>query len=350
MTTIDVVIFFGYLIGITIFGGSIYRENKTSSAFTLGDNQISGWVIGMSIFATFVSSISYLALPGEAYMANWNAFVFSLSIPIAIVVALYVFAPHHRKINSPSTYTYRGNRLGSWDRKYVSTYYFLTQLMRISLNLYLLALAIHVILGWNIATIIIVTGLTVIIYSVRGGIQTGVWPSAIQAIILLAGAFFCIGYILIYLPYGPEQLFVVAMEHTKFSLGSFDLNVFESAFWVVLIYGSFINLQNYGINQNYDQRYVAAENYKEVCCSVLYGGLLYIPVAAFFQFIGTVLYTFYGKLPADLVEASGRDHIFPYFIFDELPAGITDLHCLYFFGENEHDFNQPEQFGNRIPY
>ncbi|MFH5884668.1 sodium:solute symporter [Halalkalibaculum sp. DA3122] len=329
MTTIDVVIFFGYLIGITIFGSSFYRKNKTSSAFTLGDNQIPGWVIGMSIFATFVSSISYLALPGEAYMSNWNAFVFSLSIPIAIVVALYFFVPHYRKINSPSAYTYMENRFGSWARIYVSTCYLLTQLMRIGVILYLLALAIHAIFGWDIATIIIVTGLTVIIYSVLGGIQAVVWTDAIQGIILIAGALFCIGYILVYLPGGPEQLFAVAMEHDKFSLGSFDLNVFESTFWVVLIYGTFINLQNYGIDQNYVQRYVAARNDEEARRSVLYGGLLYIPVSAFFLFIGTALYTFYstsaGQIPADLMEASRSDRIFPYFIVHELPAGITGL-------------------------
>ncbi|MFH5832970.1 sodium:solute symporter [Halalkalibaculum sp. DA384] len=329
MTTIDVVIFFVYLVGITVFGGSFYRKNKTSSAFTLGDNTIPGWVIGMSIFATFVSSISYLALPGEAYMSNWNAFVFSLSIPIAIVVALYFFVPHYRSVNSPSAYTYLEDRFGSWARVYVSTCYLLTQLMRIGTILYLLALAIHAVFGWDIATIIIVTGLTVIIYSVLGGLQAVVWTDAIQGIILIAGALFCIGYILLYLPGGPEQLFAVAFEHHKFSLGSFDLNIYESTFWVVLIYGTFINLQNYGIDQNYVQRYVAARTDEEARRSVLYGGLLYIPVSAFFLFIGTALYAFYassaGHLPPELTEASRSDRIFPYFIVNELPPGITGL-------------------------
>ena len=112
MRSLDLIIFFIYLIGITIFGGTFYRKNKTSSAFTLGNRSIPRWVITMSIFATFVSSISYLALPGIAYLKNWNAFVFSLSLPIAAIVAVKVFVPLYRKVNSPSAYTYLEQRFG----------------------------------------------------------------------------------------------------------------------------------------------------------------------------------------------------------------------------------------------
>lgn len=329
MTNADVIIFFVYLIGITVFGGSFYRRNKTSSAFTLGNNTLPGWVIGMSIFATFVSSISYLALPGQAYMTNWNAFVFSLSIPVAIIVAVKIFVPHYRKVNSPSAYTYLENRFGSWARIYVSTCYLLTQLMRIGIILYLLALAIQAIFGWDIMTIIIATGIAVIIYSVLGGIQAVVWTDAIQGIILIAGALFCTVYILVGLPGGPEQIFTVALEQDKFSLGSFNLDIFESTFWVVFVYGIFINLQNYGIDQNYVQRYVAARSDKEAKRSAVYGGLLYIPVSMLFLFIGTALYVFYttsaAQLPADLVDPNQSDRIFPYFIVQELPAGVTGL-------------------------
>jgi len=66
MTGIDITIFILYLFGIVLFGSSFYRKNKTSSAFTLGNSNLPTWVITMSIFATFVSSISYLALPGQA--------------------------------------------------------------------------------------------------------------------------------------------------------------------------------------------------------------------------------------------------------------------------------------------
>jgi SSS family solute:Na+ symporter len=70
MQILDAVVFFLYMIGVVIVGGLFYRKNKSASAFTLGNSDIPGWVVTMSIFATFVSSISYLALPGSAFLEN----------------------------------------------------------------------------------------------------------------------------------------------------------------------------------------------------------------------------------------------------------------------------------------
>jgi len=101
----------------------------------------------MSIFATFVSSISYLALPGNAFQTDWNAFVFSLSIPVAAFITLKFFIPLYRKVNSPSAYTYLEKRFGPWARIYVSACYLLTQLIRVGTILYLLALPLHAFSG-----------------------------------------------------------------------------------------------------------------------------------------------------------------------------------------------------------
>mgnify|MGYP005666348681 CR=1 FL=1 len=329
MNSVDLIVFFLYMAGITIFGGSFFKKNKSSAAFTLGNSNIPGWVVTMSIFATFVSSISYLALPGTAYLSNWNAFVFSLSLPIASLIAVKFFVPLYRRINSPSAYTYMEQRFGPWARIYVSLCYLLTQLMRIGTILYLLALALNAIIGWDIATIIVVTGIVVTIYSMLGGIQAVVWTDAIQGIILIFGAIVCAVYLIFSMPEGPSQLFEIAAANDKFSLGSFSLELSQPTFWVVLIYGIFINLQNYGIDQNYVQRYMASRSDREAKKSALIGGLLYIPVSALFLFIGTALFAFYqskaGVLPVDLQDVNKSDRIFPYFIVTELPVGITGL-------------------------
>ena len=329
MKIIDLVVFLIYMLGISVFGSSFYRKNRTLSAFTLGNSNIPGWVVTMSIFATYVSSISFLALPGNAYQTNWNAFVFSLSIPIASLVAVFFFVPLYRKINSPSAYTYMEQRFGPWARIYVSICYLLTQLMRVGTILYLLAIALNAVFGWHIGTIIIVTGILVMLYSLLGGIQAVVWTDAIQGLILIAGAIICAGYIIFNMPEGPGQLFSIAVENNKFSLGSFNLDLTESTFWVVLIYGIFINLQNYGVDQNYVQRYMASRTDKEAKRSAFFGGMLYIPVSFIFFFIGTALFSFYssaaGELPAELINPVKSDRIFPYFIVNELPAGISGL-------------------------
>jgi SSS family solute:Na+ symporter len=152
-----------------------------------------------------------------------------------------------------------------------------------------------------------------------------VWTDAIQGIILIIGALVSAVIIVIGMPEGLGQLFQIAAENNKFSLGSFGLNLDAPTFWVVLVYGFFINLQNYGIDQNYIQRYMTASSDREAKRSALFGGLLYIPVSLLFLFIGTALFSYYNANPGLLPEGITGDRVFPYFITNGLPAGITGL-------------------------
>ncbi len=329
MRHIDLFIFIAYLVGIVLFGISFYKKGRTSSDYSTGSGTIPAWVIGLSIFATFVSSISYLALPGIAFLSNWNAYVFSLSIPFAILLAVKFFIPLYRSVGSPSAYTYLEQRFGSWARIYVASFWMLTQVMRVATILYLLALPMYILLGWDMRLIILVTGVSVLIYSVMGGIKAVVWTDAIQAIILICGAVATITIIMFSLPEGVSQFFEVASQHKKFNLGSLGTSLTESTFWVVLIYGLFINVQNYGIDQNFVQRYMSARNDKEAVSSALGGGLLYVPVSLLFFIIGTGLFVYYqvnvDALPAEFRESGMSDSIFPYFIVHVLPPGLTGL-------------------------
>jgi solute:Na+ symporter, SSS family len=325
MRIFDITIFLAYLIGIVLFGASFYKKNKSSSSFTLGNNNIPTWVISMSIFATFVSSISYLALPGQAFQTNWNPFVFSLSIPFASFIAFKFFVPLYRSINSPSAYTFLEMRFGPWAKIYASVMYLLTQLMRTGTILFLLALTLNVFLGWNIVLVIVITGISVLTYSILGGIQAVLWTDAIQGILLILGALVCIIVVMFSMPEGPGQIFQIAAANDKFSLGSFKIVLTSSTFWVVLIYGIFINLQNFGIDQNYIQRYMTASSEKAAKKSALYGGLIYIPVSLLFLFIGTSLYSYYTALPGILPEGTQTDRVFPFFIINSLPVGLRGL-------------------------
>lgn len=326
---LDLIVFMVLTFGNVIFGASFFFKNKTTSQFTSGGGKLPAWVVGMSIFATFVSSISFLALPGKAYMSDWNAFVFSLSIPVASILAVKFFIPLYRGIGSISAYNYLEIRFGTWARIYASSCYILTQLMRTGAILLLLALPLNALFGWNVRTIIIVTGIAVTVYSMLGGIQAVIWTDAIQGIILIAGALVCAVILTFSMPEGPAQVFQIAAANHKFSLGSFGASLSDSTFWVVLVYGLFINLQNYGIDQNYVQRYMTTSTEREAKSSALFGSLLYVPVSIIFFYIGTALFAYYkaqpGLLPAELKVAGAGDKVFPYFIVNGLPAGITGL-------------------------
>ena len=325
MHIIDIIVFLLFTGGVVAFGCSFFKKKGTSEEFTSAGRSLPGWVVGMSIFATYVSSISYLGYPGKAFSGDWNAFVFSLSIPIASYFAARYFVPFYRSQDSISAYSFLENRFGPWARIYASSCYLLTQIARTGSILYLLALPMNVLLGWNIQTIIIVTSVAIVLYSMLGGMKAVIWTEAIQGIILIGGALVCMFILLFDMPEGPAQTFSIAMEDGKFSLGSFGSSLSESTFWVCLIYGIFTNLQNYGIDQSYVQRYHTAKNEKEAKFSALFGGYLFIPVSAVFFMIGTGLYAFYKVHPGILPDGVGADYVFPFFIVNELPVGLTGL-------------------------
>ena len=325
MHIIDIIVFLLFTGGVVAFGCSFFKKKGTSEEFTSAGRSLPGWVVGMSIFATYVSSISYLGYPGKAFSGDWNAFVFSLSIPIASYFAARYFVPFYRSQDSISAYSFLENRFGPWARIYASSCYLLTRIARTGSILYLLALPMNVLLGWHIQTIIVVTSVAIVLYSMLGGMKAVIWTEAIQGIILIGGALVCMFILLFDMPGGPVQTFSIAMEDGKFSLGSFGSSLSESTFWVCLIYGIFTNLQNYGIDQSYVQRYHTAKNEKEAKFSALFGGYLFIPVSAVFFMIGTGLYAFYKVHPGVLPDGVGADYVFPFFIVNELPVGLTGL-------------------------
>ena len=330
MNTIDLIIFTLFTLGVVVFGCSFYKKGNTSAEFTQAGRSLPGWVVGMSIFATYVSSISYIGYPGKAFASNWNAFVFSLSIPIASYFAAKYFVPFYRKGGSVSAYTFLEKKFGRWARLYASFCYLLTQIARMGSILYLLAVPMYILMGWNLHVVIIATSIAIILYSMLGGLKAVIWADAIQGIILIGGALLCLVILLFSMPEGPLQAFDIAIHSpvgNKFSFGAFTSDLTTSTFWVCLTYGIFINLQNYGIDQNYVQRYHAAKTDRDARFSALFGGYLFIPVSALFFLIGSVLYSYYtanpGLLPEDI--AAKPDYVFPYFIVHGLPIGLRGL-------------------------
>lgn len=326
LTIWDYIIFFAFVLGVTILGCAFYHKSRTSpEAFTKASGNLPSWVVGMSIFATYVSSISFLGLPGGAYAGNWNQLVFSLSIPIATYFAAKVFIPLYRGIGSVSAYQYLEDRFGYWARCYVAICYLLTQLCRVGSILLLLAIPLNQMFSWDITTIIVLTGAITLVYSLMGGFIAVAWTDAIEGIILIAGAVICAILLTTGTPGGLPAVLDIASSEGKTSLGSFSAALTEPTFWVVLIYGLFINMQNYGVDQNYVQRYMAARSTSEAVRSTMLGSLLYIPVSFVFLFIGTALYGYYTSQPGLLPLGVEGDDVFPYYIVHGLPTGLTGL-------------------------
>lgn len=326
MKTVDFIVFLVFTGFIVLMGASFFSRRTSAKEFMSAGGNIPGWVVGMSILSTYISSISYLGNPGMSYGGNWNAFVFNLSTPIAAWIAARWFVPFYRKQGTVSTYKFLEERFGLWARIYASVCYLLTQVSRIGAIVFLLALPMNMLLGWDIRVVIIVTSIAIIFYSLMGGMKGVIWTEAVQGFVMVGGAIACLVVLLSSMPGGAGQAFDIAMSDNKFSLGSFSLTDFSvSTFWVCLVYGIFINLQNFGIDQNYVQRYHTTKTLKAARGSVLNGSWILIPVSAVFFMIGTALYSYYKVNPGLLPQGIKNDQVFPFFIVNGLPEGVTGL-------------------------
>lgn len=349
----DLAIIFIYLVGMILVGVYFSRKNKNSEQFTKASGLIPGWAIGLSIYATFLSSNTFLGVPGKAFGGNWNAFVFSISMPLAAWIASKYFVPFYRNTGEISAYTHLENRFGTWARLYAVVCFLLTQLARMGSIFFGIALSLQALTGYSMQMIMIVMGICIIFYTVLGGIEAVIWTEVVQAVVKTFGALLILYLIITNMPGGVSKIVEIGNSASKFSLGSFSPDFVNSSFWVVLLYGFFINLNNFGMDQNYIQRYHTASSSKEASKSIWLCVWLYIPASLLFFVIGSCLYAYYEVNP-DLVQsikhqvalerlpihssadeilrmesslqpADYGDKIMPHFMVTKIPIGLVGL-------------------------
>lgn len=356
---IDIVVLVLYIGAVVIVGSWFARTSRTVKNFTAAGGKVPGFVVGLSLFGTYLSSMTFLGVPGKAYGANWNPFVFSLTLPVAAFFAANFFIPFYRGVGEISAYTHLEARFGTWARTYTMLCYVLTQIARIGAILLGVALVLHTLLGWDMYTVILVTGTLVTLYTLLGGIEAVVWTDMIQSIVLVTGAAVALIILITGMPEGPGQILAIAGEHGKMSLGGWGASISESTVWVVFAYGVVINLNNFGIDQDQVQRYHVAKSDKEAARGVWTMACLYVPASLMFFIIGTSLYAFYDVHPGlqdevrmqvaatqlgvdaasatpeqqaslretavALTDADIGDKVFPHFIVTQLPTGMVGL-------------------------
>ncbi|KIA92054.1 sodium:solute symporter [Pedobacter kyungheensis] len=349
----DLAIIAIYLVGMILVGVYFSRKNKNSEQFTKASGLIPGWAIGLSIYATFLSSNTFLGVPGKAFGGNWNAFVFSISMPLAAWVASKYFVPFYRNTGEISAYTHLEKRFGAWARVYAVVCFLLTQLARMGSIFFGIALSLQALTGYSMQMIMVVMGICIIVYTVLGGIEAVIWTEVVQAIVKTFGALLILYLVISNMPGGVAKIVEIGKTADKFSLGSFKPDFISSSFWVVLLYGFFINLNNFGMDQNYIQRYHTASSSRAASKSIWLCVWLYIPASLLFFIIGSCLFAYYEinpelvqsikhqvaverlplhasateilKVQNALQPADYGDKIMPHFMVTKIPVGLVGL-------------------------
>jgi SSS family solute:Na+ symporter len=320
---IDYGIIVFFLLATLYFGFRFSKNQNTTKSFFLAQGRVPTWAIGLSLLATLISSVTFLAYPGTGYSSNWILLVQGLMVPVVLIGVIWFIVPLYRKVIRISTYEYFEQRFGSFARYYSSIAFVLRQFAGMGTVLFLLAIALNNIIDGNMILVVCVVGLIIIAVNLMGGIEAVIWLDVFQGFMLFVSGIICISVLLFSTDGGPAEVFRVAEAAGRTGFGPYDMDFTRLTFIVMAINGAFYAIQKYGTDQTVVQRYLTAKTDKSAIRASMMGILLTVPVWMIFMFIGTALFVFYKQQP--LPEGLRPEAVFPYFIKTKLPVGVVGL-------------------------
>jgi SSS family transporter len=318
-------IYLSAMIGVGVF---FSFRNKNTDDFFRGGQRVPWFVAGLSIFATMLSSITFVAIPAKAYATDWVYFMVNM-MAIAITPAVVLmFLPFFRKIDATSAYEYLEKRFNRVARLFASASFVLFQIGRMAIVMYLPALALAAITPMTEQQCILLMGVLSIVYCTMGGLEAVVWTDTIQSFVLLGGALFSFVLIVTQVDGGLGGFMATATEHDKLHMINWDFasaSFATTALWVVILGGLGQNLVPYTSDMAVVQRYMSVPDMARAKRAIWTNAVAILPASLLFFGVGTALFVFYAHNPDKLDPTFKTDAIFPLFIARELPIGIAGL-------------------------
>lgn len=314
-----------YIGFIAYLGKRFSEREKSTDNYFVGGRSLPAWAIGMSLAATLISSITFLAYPGQGFSGKWIPLVQGLMVPVTLIFIIWFVVPIYRSVIGISAYEYFEKRFGYFTRLYSSLAFIMMHFTKMGTVLYLLSIALASMTGQNVYQVVIVVGIVTVLYTWLGGIEGVVWMDVIQGMILMAGGLICCLVLLFAPSQGPVEVVKTVWGNGKMDMGPYTCDFTQLTFIVMAINGVFYALQKYGTDQTIVQRFLLAKNDKKAIRAALLGAFLCVPVWTLFIFIGSLLWYFYNNTSSQLPQGVTGDKVFPYFIMSELPIGVTGI-------------------------
>jgi SSS family transporter len=323
-TTLDYGIVIVYILVVALVGAMFGKNQKTTKDYFLGGRSIPWWAIGLSVMATQASAITFIGAPGWGYEGGLERIIMYLNVPLAIAFLIVTIVPFFYRTEVYTAYEFLEKRFDVKTRTFAALLFLVARGLATGVVLYAPALVLSVVTGWDIAITIILMAVLAVAYTVLGGISAVIWTDVIQMFVLWLGAIISMIVIFTKVPGGWDQIVTTAssaglLEPLNFSM---DLSV-EYSVWAGIIGGFFLHVAYFGTDQSQIQRVLTSKSIKESKLSLLLTGVLIIPQMLMFLCIGIMLYVFY-EFNGD-PTFSDLNELFPMFVVNELPAGISGL-------------------------
>jgi SSS family solute:Na+ symporter len=317
-----------YLAAMLGIGAWFYFQEKhgTTSDFFVGGRSIPFWAAGISLYATNTSSISFIAIPAKAFETNWQYMTNNLIAVLGLMFVAIWIVPLLRRLDLMSVFSYLETRFHPAIRMLASGLCIVMQIgSRMSVILFLPALAISTITGIDVAWSIMLMGVFTIIYTTMGGMKAVIWTDFVQVFVMFGGAIFAIGFIIQQINGGVPEFLSMAMAENKTQLFDFSFDLTKATVWGFIFLVVFDVVLTFPKDQVLMQRVLSTKSDKEAGRSIWTFAAMMIPGGFVFYGIGTALWVYYKNNPERLNPLLPIDATFPLFIAAELPMGLTGL-------------------------
>jgi solute:Na+ symporter, SSS family len=323
LTPVDYAVILGYIVAITLFGSWFARFQKTTRDYFLTDQSVPGWAICCTIVATETSTLTFIGVPAQAYAGNWTFLQLVLGYIIGRLLVSAIFIPAYFRGELLTSYELLHRRFGPPVKNLSAIIFLVTRSLADGIRLYATALVIAVVTQQNINLIVIVLGVVMIVYTMRGGVSAVIWTDVVQLFVYIAGALVVVFALLSQIHGGWDAVIETGRAAGKFQMWDFSFDPRRTyTLWAGLLGGVALTLSTHGTDQYLVQRFLSAKTQRAAARGLVVSGLVVFAQFVLFLLIGVMLYTYYLQTPLP-VPLQRTDQILPIYIVHSLRNGAA---------------------------
>lgn len=322
LSKIDIAIVIGYMVAMLFMGYFLGKDNKNQEDYFLAGRSMSWLPVGLSVAATMISCNAFVGGPGWGYENGLLPFMQNIAVPLSLFISITIFIPMLYKLKLTSIYEYVELRLGSKTRLIVVLTFIANSLIQVSSMVFIPALVLNRFTSISIHIIIPIITLTVILYTLIGGIKAVIWTDAVQMIVIWGGIIGGLIYVFSSSQIGFFESIEAAKAVGKLNAIDFSLNtslINENGVWVALLGGVVMWSRYFSFDQTQVQRMNTAKSIKDLKKSIVISGIIMNTLYFIFIMLGSLLFIQFGGK-----EFANSNDVMVEFI-GSLPAGLIGL-------------------------
>jgi len=320
-TGMDMAVLVLYLLGTTAWGAWLGRGQTGGTDYFLGSRSLPWGAVMLSVVATETSTLTFLSIPGVAYLGSMTFLQLTLGYLVGRMVVAGVLLPAYYRGELNTAYALLEARFGVGTRRFTSAIFMVTRLLADSVRLFATAIPLALITGWPYPVSIGVIGVLTVVYTYFGGIKAVVWVDTLQMVLYLGGAVAAMVALQGGVDGGWGRILADASAAGK--LGWIDLSAdlqTPYTLWAGVLGGGFLSMASHGTDQLIVQRLLTTRDLRSSQKALVGSGVAVMAQFVLFLLVGLGLWAFYQARPFD-----SSDEIFARFIVEELPPGLTGL-------------------------